>query len=108
MAIEDFYVACVRKRASYSQNDYGEPVKSYANTNINGYYNGQPSNNQVFMGGKWVVQTQLTFMTDDSDIQHDDIVVIGSDNFRVIGRRVDGGNKGHHYEVLIERVDSID
>jgi hypothetical protein len=108
MAIEDFYVECTRKRPTHTINDYGETVKTYTDTTINGYYNGQPSNTQVFMGGKWVIQSQLTFLTDDSDIQHDDIVVIESDNFRVIGRRADGGNKGHHYEVLVERVDSID
>lgn len=108
MAIEDFYVDCVRKRATFTTNEYGESVKSYNSTNIKGYYNGQPSNNQVFIGDKWVVQSQLTFLTDDSDIQHDDLVVIESENFRVIGRRADGGNKAHHYEVLIERVDDID
>lgn len=108
MAIEDFYIDCVRKRPTHTTNDYGEPTKSYTNTNIKGYYNGQPSSSQEFIGGKWIVRTQLTFLTDDSDIQHDDIVVIDSDNFRVIGRSANGGNKDHHYEVQIERIDNID
>lgn len=101
-------MSCVRKRPTYSENDYGKPTKSYSNTNILGYYNGKPSSTQVFIGGKWVTQSQLTFLTNDSEIQHGDIVVINSNNFRVIGPPADGGNKGHHYEVLIERVDKID
>jgi hypothetical protein len=108
MAIEDYYIDCTRKRPTYPTNDYGEPVKTYVDTQIQGYCNGKPSNTQIFMGGKWVIQSQTMFLTNDSEIQHDDLVVIGTDNFRVIGRPANGGNKGHHYEVLVERIDSID
>lgn len=109
MAIEDYYKPCTRKRTSYTTNVYGEEVKSYTDTTINGYSSGQPSSVQVFQGGKWVTQSQITFLTDDSDIKHDDLVVLESgDTYRVIGKRANGGNQDHHYEVLIERVDNID
>lgn len=108
MAIDDFYKACIRKRPTISQNDYGEPIKTFSNKTIYGYWEGASSNNQYSEGGRWAISTQLTFLTSESDIIRNDIIVLDSENFRIIGRNTDGGNKGHHYEVLLERVDNID
>lgn len=108
MAIEDFFKPLVRKRPTHGTNNKGEPTKTYTDTNIKGYYNGPPAGNAQFSAGKWSSKYQTKLLCDDSDIQHNDIVVIDSENWRVIGPRADGGNKTHHYEVLIERIDQVD
>ena len=108
MAIEDFYLDIVRKRPKHAVNNKGETVKTYTNTNIKGFYNGQPSSSQLFAGGKWATKYSTTLLTNDADIQHDDIVFINSENWRVVGFRANSGNKNHHYEVQIERLDQVD
>lgn len=102
MAIEDFYVSCVRKRASANVvNERYENQITYTDTLINGYI-GQRSEIEIEIAGKKAVKSQFNFFTDDLAIEYNDYIVYKSKTYRVISQPMNPAHLNHHVEVIVE------
>jgi hypothetical protein len=106
MAIESFYKSMTWKQLTGTDvNDKYENDETYTTTTINGYI-GSRTDRQVFMAGKWTIQTQYKFYA-DQETNHGDIIIFESKNYRVIGQAQNTVNKAHHYKTYVERLDNI-
>lgn len=102
--IEDYYVSCVRKRATTDLTK-SRPSTTYTNTSINGY-RGTGSSTNKELSGQQTHELTYKFYCDDFDLQANDLIVYENETYRVkyIQNTV---HKNHHVKALLYKVRNI-
>lgn len=105
--IEDFYVACVRRRPGAStKNSKFEYTTTYTSTNINGYLGSRSSMEQKF-GEKNTLKSQFKFYCDDLLLAYGDLIDYESSTYRVVSSPQNTVHLDHHIKVYVEHVENI-
>lgn len=105
--IEDFYVACVRRRpGTTSKNSKFEYTVAYTSTNINGYLGSRSSMEQKY-GEKFTNKSQFKFYCDDLTMVYGDLVDYEGSTYRVISPPQNTVHLDHHMKVYVEHVENI-
>lgn len=105
--IEDFYISCIRKRPTESQDTgTGEVIQTFTNTTINGYKGSQAFTFQK-SADKLTTKTQYKFFTDDFNIRFGDIVNYENEDYLVISDTENTAHLNHHALVYIEKYKNI-
>lgn len=105
--IEDYYIACVRKRpAASTKNSKYEYQTSYTNTNINGYL-GDRSGTEQIISEKNAVKGQYNFYCDDFALQYGDVIYYNLKNYKVISDPQNTINANHHIKAIVEWIANI-
>lgn len=105
--IEDYYIACTRKRAAAStKNSKYEYQTTYTNTSINGYV-GSRSGMEQSVTEKNTVKTQYNFYCDDLALQYGDLIVYNLKNYRVISDPQNTVNANHHIKAIVELIKNV-
>lgn len=105
--IEDYYIACVRKRpGATSKNSKYEYQTTYTTTNINGYVGSRSSMEQI-VGEKNTSKNQYKFYCDDFALAYGDLIVYNSKNYRVISDPQNTINANHHIKAIVEHIVNV-
>ncbi len=107
MAIESYFVACVRRRPGTStKNSKYESTVTYTSTNINGYL-GSRSNQEQKYGEKYTLKTQFKFYCDDFALLYGDLIDYESKTYRVVSDPQNTVHANHHIKVFVERISNV-
>lgn len=99
-------VTVYRSSPTGSDDEWGVPAEALAvvAADVPSLVQGRSSREQPLPTGVEIVDA-LIFLPIDSGVRPDDLLLHGSDWYRVVGTPIDGGGAAHHLEVSGRRVD---
>ena len=110
MAIQDYYRTLTTQRKTLVNNGFGGQEETWAdNITIQGLIN-QASSNEILAAAQHqnIIDSKL-FTDVDQDIKVDDRVrdsIDGNKIYRIVSVPKDTVNRGHHWKILLRRVDT--
>jgi hypothetical protein len=107
MAVDNFFVACVRRRpGASSKNSKYESIITYTSTNINGYV-GSRSNQEQKYSEKYTLKTQFKFYCDDFQLAYGDLIDYESKTYRVVSEPQNTVHANNHIKAFVERISNV-
>jgi len=106
MSIESHYIACVRKRPTYSQGTTNRTTTTYTSTNIMGYL-GSQTDRIVYIADKATIETIIKFFTNDFSILKGDLVVYEGNTYETIGLPKNTGHRNDHIRIMVKLINQV-
>jgi len=106
MAIENYYIYCVRKRKTETLNGNNRAIATYTDTPISGYKSGSSSKITI-VAGKETIEDVYKFYTDDFDLQSQDIIVYDGESYLVTSDPKNTANRNHHIKVMLRKIKNV-
>lgn len=106
MAIDRFYIDCVRKRKTETNNYRQRSITSYTDTNIRGYKSWYRQG-VLKIAGKETIVNQYKFLCNDFDLQAMDIIYYDGKYYEVVNEPKNTANRNHHIKAILRQVENI-
>lgn len=107
MAIESYFIDCIRKRPTKSTSTTGRVLyNSYVDTAIKGY-KGSQNDSTVIVADIATIQTTYNFYCNDFNLKSSDLILYESELYQVVGESKNTVHKNHHIKVKIQKVKEV-
>lgn len=106
MAIEDYFVSCVKKRPLTTLNTYGKPVSTYTDTPALGYL-GSVSSALTSEAGALTLISKFKFYSDDFDWQVGDLVEYEDFTYIIVSPPKNTAHRDHHCKLEVKEFKNV-
>jgi len=106
VGIKRFYITCYKLTPTETLNDNLRPIKTYAESEINGYI-GSGSDNVIRVADKDTIESRYKFYCNDFDLSIGDLIKYEGDTYEVVSDPKNTVHKNHHIKAMVRKVDNI-
>lgn len=106
MAIEDYFISCIKKRPITNLNGYGKPVNIYTDIQILGYL-GSSSSSLNQEAGALTIISKFKFYSDDFDWQVGDLVEYEGFTYAIVSPPKNTAHRFHHCKLEVKEFKNV-